>query len=142
LPERLAAEAEVLLQGTDWFDGGPRLLHGDLTQDHALVTEQGGVWSLSGLIDWADAEIGHPAYEWVALYFGFCDGDVALLRAFLAGYAPNAVGRLPDRRQFLAYTLLHRFGAHILAGALPNETRRDLANLDELAGRLFPGFDA
>ena len=141
LPEPVAAEAELLLQGTEWLDRPPRLLHGDLTQDHVLVTVQDGVWTLSGLIDWADAEVGDPAYEWVALYFGFCDGEAALLRAFLAGYDPDGGGQLPDRRRLLAYTLLHRFGAHIFAGALPDETRRDLAGLDELAGRLFPGFD-
>ena len=141
LPEPVAAEAELLLQGTEWLDRPPRLLHGDLTQDHVLVTVQDGVWTLSGLIDWADAEVGDPAYEWVALYFGFCDGEAALLRAFLAGYDPDGGGQLPDRRRLLAYTLLHRFGAHILAGALPDETRRDLAGLDELARRLFPGFD-
>jgi hygromycin-B 7''-O-kinase len=141
LPERVAAEAEALLRSMEWFDEPPRLLHGDLTQDHALVTEQDGVWSLSGLIDWADAEIGHPGYEWVALYFGFCDGDVALLRAFLSGYDPGRAGWLPDRRRLLAYALLHRFGAHIIAGVLPDETRRNLAGLDELAGRLFAGFE-
>ncbi len=141
LPERVAAEAEALLQSMAWFDGQPRLLHGDLTQDHALITERDGVWLLSGLIDWADAEIGNPAYEWVALYFGFCNGDAQLFRAFLSGYDPGGVAQLPDRRRLLAYTLLHRFGAHILAGALPDETRRNLAGLDELAGRLFAGFD-
>jgi len=141
LPERVVAEAEALLQGMDWFTGPPQLLHGDLTQDHALVTEQEGVWSLTGLIDWADAEIGDPAYEWVALFFGFCGQDKALFRAFMAGYDPGGGGRLPDRRRLLAYTLLHRFGAHIIAGALPDEVRRDVAGLDELAGRLFPDFD-
>lgn len=142
LPVQLRAEVERLLRETNWFTTEPRLLHGDLTQDHALVTEQDGVWLLSGLIDWADAEIGEPAYEWVALYFGFCDGDAALLRAFMAGYDPGGGGQLPERRRLLAYTLLHRFGAHIIAGALPDETRRNLSGLDELIGRLFPGFDA
>ena len=141
LPEQVIAEAEALLRSMDWFSRPPRLLHGDLTNDHALVTEQEGVWALSGLIDWADAEIGDPLYEWVVLYFGFCGGDAALMRAFLAGYDTGGGGRLPDRRRLLAYTLLHRFGAPIIAGALPDEVRRDVAGLDELAGRLFPDFD-
>jgi hygromycin-B 7''-O-kinase len=181
LPERVIAEAEALLRGVDWFDRPPRLLHADLTEDHALVTEQAGEWALSGLIDWADAEVGDPTYEWVVLYFGFCGGDAALFRAFLSGYdlalgpfqsqqngtrrtrrtrRDAAVGRgetirfslrpsasslralrVPCVPDLLAYTLLHRFGANIIAGALPDEFRRNLSGLDELAGRLFPGLD-
>ena len=141
LPERVVAEAEALLSATDWFANAPRLLHADLTQDHALVTQRGDGWQLTGLLDWADAEVGDPVYEWVALYFGFSGRDVALLRACMAGYDPDGAARLPNRRRLLATTLLHRFGAHIIAGVLPDEVRRDLSGLDELAGRLFPGFD-
>jgi len=141
LPERVASEAEALLPETDWFAGEPRLLHADLTQDHALVSRQGDEWRLTGLIDWADAEVGDPTYEWVALFFGFCGQDAALLRAFLTGYDPDGAAGLPDRRRLLACTLLHRFGAHIIAGVLPDDARRELSGLDELAGRLFPGFD-
>ena len=77
----------------------------------------------------------------MALYFGFCDGDVALFRAFLTGYGPDGAEHLPDRRRLLAFTLLHRFGAPIIAGVLPDELRRELSGLNELAGRLFPGCD-
>ena len=139
LPEAVAAAAEALLRGTDWFAGRPGLLHADLTEDHALVECRDGRWALSGLLDWADAEVGDPLYEWVALFFGFCGRDVALLRAFLAGYDPAAP--LPPRRQLLAYTLLHRFGLSIIAAVLGSEERHDLSDLDELAGWLFPDFD-
>ena len=60
LPERVASEAEALLPETDWFASESRLLHADLTQDHALVSRQGDEWRLTGLIDWADAEVGDP----------------------------------------------------------------------------------
>ena len=53
LPERVASEAEALLPETDWFAGESRLLHADLTQDHALVSRQGDEWRLTGLIDGA-----------------------------------------------------------------------------------------
>lgn len=139
LPEAVAAAAEALLRETDWFAGQPCLLHADLTEDHALVECQAGRWTLSGLLDWADAEVGDPLYEWVALYFGFCGRDVALFSAFLAGYDPAAP--LPTRRQLLAYMLLHRFGLSIVAAVLGDEERRDLSDIDELAGRLFPGLD-
>jgi len=139
LPGAVAAAAEALLRQTDWFAGRPGLLHADLTEDHVLVTERDGRWALSGLLDWADAEVGDPLYEWVTLYFGFCGRDAAPFRAFLAGYDPAAP--LPTRRQLLAYTLLHRFGLSIIAAVLSDEERRDLSGIDELAGRLFPGFD-
>lgn len=139
LPERVVAEAEALLPAMDWFANAPRLLHADLTEDHALVTRADG-WRLSGLIDWADAEMGDPAYEWVVLYFGFCGQDMALWRAFQTGYDPGGAVWWPDRRRLLAATLLHRFGASIIAGALPDTLRRDLSGLDELAERLFPGW--
>ncbi len=139
LPEAVVAAAEAFLRGTDWFTGRPCLLHADLTEDHALVERRDGRWALSGLLDWADAEVGDPLYEWVALFFGFCGRDMALFRAFLAGYDPAAP--LPPRRQLLAFTLLHRFGLNIIAAVLSDEERRDLRGIDELAGRLFPDFD-
>lgn len=141
LPATVAAAGEALLRETPWFDGRPCLLHADLTEDHVLVMEQAGRYSLSGLIDWADAEVGDPVYEWVALFFGFCGRDTRLFSAFMDGYAPAGGRSLPPRRRLLAYTLLHRFGLPIIADALPEETRRQLTGLDELAGRLFPGFE-
>ena len=140
LPPAVAAAAADLLRATGWFGARPVLLHADLTEDHPLVLAEGGAWRLSGLLDWADAEVGDPLYEWVALYFGFCGREAALFRACLAGYDP-AGGRWPDRRRLLAFTLLHRFGAHIIAHLLPAEERRALPDLDALAARLFPSFD-
>lgn len=138
LPAAVAAAAGALLRQTDWFAGRPCLLHADLTEDHAFVAHRDGCWRLSGLLDWADAEVGDPLYEWVALYFGFCGRDAGLLRAFLAGYDPAAP--LPARHQLLAYTLLHRFGLSIIDDILGREERRDLGSIDELAERLFPDF--
>ena len=139
LPQVLVEDARRLLQATDWHATPPRLLHADLTEDHVLVEARASGWAMSGLIDWADAEVGASDYEWVALYFGFCGGDTTLFRAVLAGYDP---GRLPPpRERLLAFTLLHRFGSAIIAHALPEPVRRELAGLDELAGRLFPDID-
>ena len=65
-----------------------------------------------------------------------------LFRAFLSGYDPDGAQPPPDGGVMLAYTLLHRFGAPIIAHILPGQIRDDLSGLDELIGRLFPGFDA
>lgn len=143
LPEATILAAERLLRGTNWFAVAPRprLLHGDLTEDHVLVGHRDGQWRMTGLLDWADAEWGDPPYDWVALYFGFCGSDPALFRAVLSGYDPAGAGRTPDRLRLLAFTLLHRFGAPIIANTLPPERLRAVTGLDELAGQLFPGFD-
>lgn len=140
LPDRTVAAAERLLADTDWFEVSPRLLHGDMTEDHVLVAEHDGAWRINGLIDWADAEVGDPCYEWVALYFGFCGGDTNLFRVVLAGYELES-GRLPGRRRLLAFTLLHRFGVQMITDRLGEEVIRGIDDLDRLAGWLFPGFD-
>lgn len=38
----------------------PVLLHGDLTADHLLLVEREGRWTIGGVIDFGDAQIGHP----------------------------------------------------------------------------------
>lgn len=139
LPESLLAATERLLRRTDWFAAPPRLLHADLTEDHVLVNRERESWCITGLIDWGDAEVGDPVYEWVALYFGFCRCDGALFRDVLRGYNPGMP--LPSPEQLLAFTLLHRFGPNIIADVLPAATCRHLRGLDDLAAALFPDLD-
>jgi len=138
LPEPVIAAAVTLLRDMDWFANAPCLVHADLTEDHILVTRRNGHWAMTGLIDWADTEVADPTYEWVALYFGYCGRDAAQFRAVLDGYGAAA---LPSPRRMLACTLLHRFGAHIIADALPEAVRRGLRNLNELEAALFAGYD-
>ena len=43
-------------------------LHADLTEDHFLLTKrEDGSWFVSGIIDFGDARIGHPFYDFVAI---------------------------------------------------------------------------
>lgn len=138
LREAVVAAAEALLRRTNFFAARPRLLHADLTADHVLVSERDGAWGISGLIDWADAEVGDPYYEWAALWFGFCGRDGGLLRAVLDGY--GLVGGL-DRERLLAFTLLHRFGPPMIADALSEDQQRAVAGLDDLAALLLAGVE-
>lgn len=82
LPEHLVAEIESFL-----VEIKPELerevavmVNADLTDDHVLLSHGEGQWRLSAIIDWADAEIAPPTYEWIAAWFGFCHRDAAMLR--------------------------------------------------------------
>ncbi len=138
LPDGVIGEVEAILGGLDWNATPPRLLHADLTEDHLLVNQTNGHWQISGLIDWADAEVGDPYYEWIALWYGLCRRRAELWWAFLAGYAPAAA--YPDIDRLTAFTFLHRFGTGILNDILPPDEQRALNGLGELQRALFLGL--
>ena len=120
--------------------GPPRLLNGDLTEDHLLLVERGGRWRVSGIIDWGDVEAGDTGYEWPALWLAMFRQDVTMMRAFMAEYDPALRMDGAWRRGAMAYTLLHRFGPamvhYILACLKPARMPEHLAGLEEL---LWPG---
>ncbi|CUS02622.2 conserved protein of unknown function [Candidatus Promineifilum breve] len=135
-------EIEALLSATDWFANQPRLLHADLTADHLLVAERDGRWSMTGLIDWADALVGDPYYEWVALWFDLCRRDARLFGAFWRGYDPAGASPPLSLSRLLAFTCLHRFGTGIMTAALPEATRREITGVAGLIAALFPDLPA
>lgn len=134
LSEAVIAEIEGFLARVYWFGESPCLLHSDLTEDHLLVVESGDHWTLAGLIDWADAEVGPPAYDWVALWFSICHRDPALLRAFFHGYGAPVGDSV---QELAAMTYLHRFGPSIISEVLTPDEQRAIASLNELNRSLF-----
>jgi hygromycin-B 7''-O-kinase len=86
------------------------LLHTELGPGHLFLTERRGRWELEGLIDFADALVGHPEYDFAAVGLFITRGDARWLRAFLLAY-----GYLPGeltpalRERLMTYTLLHRY---------------------------------
>jgi aminoglycoside phosphotransferase (APT) family kinase protein len=135
------AEIETLLAKTDWRVARPRLLHADLTEDHLLIDPKAGRWAMSGLLDWADAEVGDPYYDWVALWFSICRRQRPLFEAFRRGYDPVSVVGSIDRERLAAFTFLHRFGAGILGDVLSPTEQNAAGSVDELIDRLFAGLD-
>ena len=88
----------------------PVLLSADVTDEHILVAEHGGRWELTGFIDFGDAMLGHPYYDFVAPGALITRSSTCLQRAMLLayGYSSNQLNTtLAD--QLMAYTLIHRF---------------------------------
>lgn len=131
-------EIETLVETANWFAAAPRLLHADLTEDHVLVAQAEGGWRMSGLLDWADAEVGDPYYEYVTLWFSICHQKADRFNAFLHGYGMSGGFRELDVRRLLAFTFLHRFGTGILGDLMRPEEQRAVPNLLELEKALFP----
>jgi len=115
LDEQWIQDIHAFLQGDDLpplFEPGfrPVLLSADVTDEHILVTQQEGQWELTGFIDFGDAMLGHPLYEFVAPGCCITHGSPHLLRAMLLAY-----GYVEDQfdetlsRQLMAYTLVHRY---------------------------------
>ena len=103
------------------------LVHGDLRADHVLVDADGRP---TGVIDWSDAVVGDPAYDFGPLLDAF-PGDLALVGTYRA-----AAGLPPvDPRAALATALLHDFDQLGDAGI----TTAGARDLDDLAQRLFGG---
>jgi len=139
LAQEVVAELDIFLRSSQpsIASSDPALIHGDLTEDHLLLGKLGEEWSISGLIDFADAEIAPVEYEWVALWFGLLHCDPAAFQSFMSSY--NSCKLLDEnwRERMLAMTFLHRYGVPIAVNAL-GEQAKDVRTLDELKDALWP----
>lgn len=111
--ERCSDEIRELLNATasKLDDGTFVLVNGDIHEDHVLLEERGGLWVITGLIDFGDAYVGVRDYEWMPLWLGLFDRDAGLWRAFIKAYDPVLLTDKEFPRRALAWTLLHDFGA-------------------------------
>ncbi|NLU41367.1 MAG: phosphotransferase [Firmicutes bacterium] len=83
-------------------------LNCDLTEDHILLSESGGRWTISGIIDFGDARIGHPYYDFIAPLAHYAYGEPEVSKALLRGYGLEVTG--PVMESLTKYCLLHEFG--------------------------------
>ncbi len=105
LPPRLLEQVDDFL-APNRPDRG--LTHGDLTEDH-LFLDHG---SLTGIIDWGDAQATDPFYDLPPLYLGAFRADRSLLQAFLTGYGWVVDDQFWHRA--LSVTLMHRKAEFLL----------------------------
>ncbi len=83
------------------------LLHGDLTRDHLLLTERDNELSISGLIDFGDARVGHPYYDFAVPLLDYVYGEPELSGVLLDAYGLAQASEIVD--SLTKYCLLHEF---------------------------------
>ena len=120
------AEVEPLVEA----DFRPVLINADLNPEHLFCERTPQGWRVSGVIDFGDAMLGHPHYEFVAPGLIMRDA-FALRRAMLLayGYPPEALDESLSRR-LMAHTLLHRFANLPEWLAMFDPPPRNLAELE------------
>jgi hygromycin-B 7''-O-kinase len=112
LPAHLLADLPGFLAGERPLprDGWrPALLHCDVTAEHVLVDRGPAGWRLAGLIDFGDAMVGDPEYEFPVIGLSALAMDRAALCAFLREYGYLASTGTALARRMMAYALLHVF---------------------------------
>jgi Ser/Thr protein kinase RdoA (MazF antagonist) len=114
-------------------------LHADLCADNLLVREDSGGAHLGAVLDFADARLGDPEYEFAAPALFLAAGDGSLQRACLRAYG-RAESELDEALalRLTALLLLHRY-VHlpdVLAALGPPAPGDPVA----LARRLWPFF--
>lgn len=119
---------------SEFQTSNPVFLHADLTSDHFLVTED----KVSGVIDFADCQVGHPDYELLAPAGFIFKGQKTWLRHFLmnCGFESHKLDASFSHK-LMAWTLLHRYCAihtHFKNEMLASEQ----GNFKDLAEKVYP----
>ena len=115
------------------------VVHGDLNTEHLPMEERNGRWNVSVLIDFGDARIGVPDYEWMPLWLGPCNRDVAVMRALLDAYDPRLPANDSLGRRIAAWTLLHDFGTDAIDELFDTSSAtRPARSLEALQALVWP----
>lgn len=112
----------------------PVLVNADLNPEHIFCRETAKGWEVFGMIDFGDAILGHPEYEFVAPGF-LLAGQPNLRRTMLMayGYDPAALDEALSKR-LTAYILLHRFIDIVQVQAMFPEPPQNMRALQVLFG--------
>lgn len=139
LPDRVIDRIPAFVNTVLAEQGTPELVlvSGDVTEDHVMLQRCGNSWTISGLIDFADARAAPREYEWVALWFSALDRDIPTLEAFMKGYDRTQALDEAFGRQAMAYTFLHEFGALIISEMLSPMKAQKLKTIHDLQSELW-----
>lgn len=114
----------------------PVFLHADLTWDHFLIKNEKGRWRLSGIIDFADAQCGHPEYDMCASMAFLFRHKREVITAYAHEMGMRETGKTLSHK-LLVWTLLHRFSnlKNYFAQEMLN---RPTGDFEKLAEEVYP----
>jgi hygromycin-B 7''-O-kinase len=87
----------------------PVLVHADITKENLLLTEGVSGWQISGLIDFGDAMMGHPYYDFIAPLAEYTLGRPPLARRLVEAYGLEWTPELAQRLTTTCF--LHRLAS-------------------------------
>lgn len=116
--EKVLAEIDAMVTSFDPKDTELVLINADLTEDHVLLEHDNDKWEINSIIDVADAKIGEPEYEWIAVWFDLFRQDGECMEACLKSYNPNLTFDVHFRDKAFVYTFLHQFSVDLLETAM------------------------
>jgi hygromycin-B 7''-O-kinase len=108
-PEWIAALPQFLADRLPLLPERPMVfLHGDVHPGNVLLSDEGGRFRVTGLLDFADSLSGLPEYDFVAPGVLMVQGDRSLQRAFLGAYGFREEELdLTLRRRLMLLTVLY-----------------------------------
>ncbi len=114
----------------------PVILTGEYTPFNLLVQEHNGWWEHSGMIDFGDAMIGPPEYDFLGPSTFLCAGNSELVRAWMQTYGVGAQVSNEQRQRWMTLLLLHRYSYPKAQIRIPGwEASGSIA---ELAEKIWP----
>ena len=116
----------------------PLLVHGDLTEDHLLLRDRGGCPEIAVLIDFGDAHLHPPEYEWPPLWLDLLQRDRGALRAFFDTYDPALLEDDDFTKRAFVWTLFHDFGTGMVEDAVKRNGGARVGSVDDLRQLLWP----
>lgn len=131
LPPHLIGQIPAYLRKNMATSSQIMFLHGDLHDEHLLLTNRQAEWAIEGIIDWGDALTGNIYYELPPIHLSIFRANKSQLKHFLQSY------KWPDRdpsvfsRAAMAACLLHEF--NVLQQYSEDHELMDYRSLDDLA---------
>jgi hygromycin-B 7''-O-kinase len=141
LPEHLLVEIPSTLESARPLlprSVVPVLLTGEYTPENLLVTRAGGRWTLTGMIDFADACLGPREYDLLGPCLFLAAGSADLLRALLRSYGYEDADMTPAlSRKLMALALLHRY-SNLRFQIRIDGWESQVSSLSDLEQRIWP----
>lgn len=140
LPEDWVSGVKGFIQSASLSDfqiQQPILMHADLTFDHFLISLDPAP-QVSGIIDMADCQVGHPEYEILVPCCFIFKGDKEVLRHFLksCGFQDSQLNHELSYK-FMRWAILHRYCVLQKIFAKEMETC-EAGDFHQLAEMIFP----